>query len=397
MSSQTKLIKDIMSLYDTILENKNVSEAIDVYDNVDFENIGHGNPSSDNINTALLQDVQTAAKSVGLKVDITTAVSGHGKKTKSGDTSRHPTGNAVDIAIINGKSVSPSNRDDADKLVSALVSMGYTKNAEGLSNPKSVLTFGFEGHDDHVHVSNTTSSTSQAPKTSSDNTSSSSSVTNNSTRLKPDPLIMGWAKTLTDFLGLKEEKIYGKFGDDTQTRNGSVVIPKDKNSKIKSPVSGTVILGRYSSSCKNRVLIKHNIDKDAYYLEYCGISYLSVRDNSKINKGDVVGTTNSDVRVTLYDSSNSKERIDDFVGKESEEITKRKRKSSSGNETVISKLLQLPFKPFQNKYDESGKMIEKRWGSSTEKEQPVDWINRLSPTYNKKLKEDINRIKGLLK
>ncbi len=88
MSSQTKIIKDIMSTYESILENRNVLEAADVYDNVDFENIGHGNPASDNINTSLLQDVQTAAKSAGLKVDVTTAVSGHGTKTKSGNT-RH--------------------------------------------------------------------------------------------------------------------------------------------------------------------------------------------------------------------------------------------------------------------------------------------------------------------
>jgi hypothetical protein len=152
MSSQTKLIKDILSIYDSILENKEMDEAVDSYDNVDFKNIGHGNPSSDNINTALLQDIQTAAKNAGLKVDITTAVSGHVSLP-----SRHPSGNAVDIAVINGKSVSPSNREDADKLVDELVKMGYVKNKER-GNPKSVLTFGFKNHDDHVHVSNTTNS-----------------------------------------------------------------------------------------------------------------------------------------------------------------------------------------------------------------------------------------------
>jgi hypothetical protein len=411
MSSQTKLIKDIMSLYDTILENKNVSEAIDVYDNVNFENIGLGNPASDEINTTLLQDVQNAAKSAGLKVNITTAVSGHGKGT------RHETGNAVDVARINGigsgGATNSTNgnakfRELGNKLKDELVSMGYIWNSES-GNPKAVLWQTNTGgnHYNHVHISNTTNQSFSEP--TSDNktnkksdSTSGSDLNNNYNRLKPDPLIMSWAETLTDFLGLKEEKIYGKFGDDTQTRNGSIVIPKDKNSKIKSPVSGTVILGRYSSSCKNRVLIKHNIDEDTYYLEYCGISYLSVRDNRKINKGDVIGTTNSDVKVTLYDSSNSKERVDDFIGKESEELTKRKRKSSSDKETVISKLLLAPLKPFQNKYDESGKMIEKRWGSSTEKEQPEPWISKLSPTYNpekqgKKLTENIDRIKGLLK
>jgi hypothetical protein len=411
MSSQTKLIKNIMSLYDTILENRNVLEAADVYNNVDFENIGHGNPASDKINTTLLQDVQNAAKSAGLKVNITTAVSGHGKGT------RHETGNAVDVARINGigsgGATNSTNgnakfRELGNKLKDELVSMGYIWNSES-GNPKAVLWQTNTGgnHYNHVHISNTTNQSFSEP--TSDNktnkksdSTSGSDLNNNYNRLKPDPLITSWAKTLTDFLGLKEEKIYGKFGDDTQTRNGSIVIPKDKNSKIKSPVSGTVILGRYSSSCKNRVLIKHNIDEDTYYLEYCGISYLSVRDNRKINKGDVIGTTNSDVKVTLYDSSNSKERVDDFIGKESEELTKRKRKSSSDKETVISKLLLAPLKPFQNKYDESGKMIEKRWGSSTEKEQPEPWISKLSPTYNpekqgKKLTENIDRIKGLLK
>lgn len=128
---------------------KEISEASDVYDNVNFKDnvVGKSTPSRDNINTALLQDVQTAAKAAGVKVDITTAVSGHDAGT------RHESGNAVDIAIINNKAVSLSNRYDADKFVDALVQMGYQKNVES-GNPKAVLTFGFNGHNNHVHVSN---------------------------------------------------------------------------------------------------------------------------------------------------------------------------------------------------------------------------------------------------
>lgn len=198
MSSQTKLIKDILSLYDTILENKEISEAIDVYDNIDFKNSGNRNPSSDDINIFLLQDVQSAAKTAGVNVSITTAISGHSPK------GRHPSGNAVDIAIINGKSVSRSNRADADKFVDALVSMGYSKNVE-IGNDKAVLTFGFEGHDDHVHVSNKgTSSSSDKPK--EDTSKLPDALTNISTsyeETKPDPLIMGLGKY---FFGLDEEK-----------------------------------------------------------------------------------------------------------------------------------------------------------------------------------------------
>jgi hypothetical protein len=194
MSSQTKLIKDILSTYESILENKRVLEAEDVYDNVDFKDnvVGNSTPSKDTINLALLKDVQTAAKNAGLKVDITTAVSGHRP------SQRHDSGNAVDIERINGKAVSRSNRADADKLVDALVSMGYIKNVES-DNDKAVLTFGFEGHDNHVHVSNKgTSSSSDNPK---DDTSTKISTSYEET--KPDPLIMSLGKY---FFGLDEEK-----------------------------------------------------------------------------------------------------------------------------------------------------------------------------------------------
>lgn len=147
-----------------------MSEATDVYDNVDFKDnvVGKSTPSRDNINTALLQDVQTAAKLAGVKVDITTAVSGHNSGT------RHESGNAVDIAIINNKAVSLSNRADADKLVDALVKMGYQKNVES-GNPKAVLTFGFKGHNNHVHVSN---KDGQPSKYNKDSVSTDNDLTN---------------------------------------------------------------------------------------------------------------------------------------------------------------------------------------------------------------------------
>jgi hypothetical protein len=134
-------------------QNK-VTEATDVYNNVDFKSLKGSNPLRDNINVALLQDIQTAAKNANLRVDITTAITGHRPGT------RHETGNAVDIAIINGKAVSPSNRGDADKLVNELIKLGYAKNVPESGNKKVVLTFGMEDHDTHVHVSNLSGSKS---------------------------------------------------------------------------------------------------------------------------------------------------------------------------------------------------------------------------------------------
>jgi hypothetical protein len=115
--------------------------------------VGSSTPSKDKINQDLLKDVSDAAKKVGIEVTITTAVSGHKRGT------RHETGNAVDIAIVNGKGFSSESdakkkeiHDDIVKFVDALVSMGYKKNSEK-GFDKAVLTFGFKNHNHHVHVS----------------------------------------------------------------------------------------------------------------------------------------------------------------------------------------------------------------------------------------------------
>ena len=175
-----------------------LKEASDVYSNVDFKDkvVGQSTPSKDNINLSLLQDVQTAAKNANLKVDITTAVSGHDTGT------RHESGNAVDIAIINGKAVSKTNRGDADKLVNELIKLGYVKNVES-GNDKSVLTFGFKGHDNHVHVSkkSTTSSTDTTDTSSSEDGYLSSWAGNIAKTIMP----VGTSIDVRSMVGLKEE------------------------------------------------------------------------------------------------------------------------------------------------------------------------------------------------
>jgi hypothetical protein len=248
-------IKEIISIYNAILENKDVliKEATDVYDDVDFKDnvVGNSTPSKDKINLALLQDVQTAAKNAGLKVDITTAISGHRPSP------RHDAGNAVDISKINGESVSLSNRGDADKLVDALIKMGYTKNQEGSSNPKSVLTFGFKGHDNHVHISNTT--------TQSSSTDDELSVDGE----KQGPTKDAWANmignVLSSTLNLKESSNFN----------------------------------------------------DYMYIEYCGIKTPRVRIGNSVSKGDTLGESDTDVNVFIYKSNKNKDYISDYFSKDS--------------------------------------------------------------------------------
>ena len=111
-------------------------------------------PSTDNTNPELLKDVSKAAQKAGVEVTITTAKTGHTPK------GRHLDDDAVDIAMVNGLGFSGGKSDaqkkgiynDIMSFVSALESMGYKKNTES-GNEKAVLTFGFPGHDNHVHVS----------------------------------------------------------------------------------------------------------------------------------------------------------------------------------------------------------------------------------------------------
>ena len=177
--------------------DKNINEAPSsvnksLYHNTDFKDkvVGSSTPSKDKINPSLLADVDKAAKAAGVKVSVTTAVTGHK------NSGRHPKGNAVDIAMVNGKgfgsmSVAKSNGiyDDINKFVDELVKMGYKKNSES-GNDKAVLTFGFPGHDNHVHVSRNSdsgeSSTSNIEPDSSDDDTKNDTKTDTKTDTETD-------------------------------------------------------------------------------------------------------------------------------------------------------------------------------------------------------------------
>ena len=373
-------IKEIISIYNAILENKDVliKEATDVYDDVDFKDnvVGNSTPSKDKINLALLQDVQTAAKNAGLKVDITTAISGHRPSP------RHDAGNAVDISKINGESVSLSNRGDADKLVDALIKMGYVKNQEGSSNPKSVLTFGFKGHDNHVHISNTT--------TQSSSTDDELSIDDE----KQGPTKDAWAN----------------------------------------------MIGNVLSSTLN---LKEQRSSDNYiYIEYCGIKTPRVRIGNSVSKGDTLGESDTDVNVFIYKSNKNKDYISDYFSKDSigKNVTERGGRfiipggntqkikspkngevsgdiynSACANQIVIKYQKDTTPKDTTAKNSLKGekessivkflfdKEYREKLGNIVKGEDKPDrekgWLNKYFDKISttKKVQENVNRIKGLLK
>ena len=143
----------------------NVVPSTGDYPNIIFADrvVGPSTPSTDNVYKPLLQDVQAAAAAANVIVSITTAVSGHNATTNTGTPSRHVSGNAVDIAQINGvgsggafsgTSGNATFRELGNKFKNELVSLGYSWNVED-GQPKAVLwqTSAGGNHFNHVHVS----------------------------------------------------------------------------------------------------------------------------------------------------------------------------------------------------------------------------------------------------
>ena len=440
MKEQKSFDKNILSIYEEILtNNKNILSELELvqlndtsYSNLKYDNDG---TQYDSVNKPLLDDLNTASKAAGITTTITTAKTGHPDNTVTGNKSRHGQQTAVDIAILNGVgsggATNSSNgnaefRSLGDKLKDALVSMGYTLNSES-GNSKAVLWQTNTGgnHFNHLHVSNNSGESGTTPTSDQSasekaydsatgaETSKSTSIWNAPNVPKDDDLIKIGKSIAGGFL--KKESIQmneqKSFGRDISNRYGRIIIPKDTNPKIKSPISGVVYNKRYSSSCTNQITIK-NEDGKKFYLQFCGISNPSVRDGQSISIGDVIGKTDSDVEVTMFDSSWSTMPIgSDGVKTDSPKKNEPSSKDGKKKETdkyysdpLLAMAASLPAKAiekvFGNRYDEkTGEMTQKRWGGVADEREVDPWILNFikDPLGRKKVTEDVEKIKRLLK
>jgi hypothetical protein len=194
-------MKKLYSLYETVSK---VNSSL--YTNLAFPTgvtVG-ASPGTDSIDDALLKDIDASSKAAGLKVSITTAVSGHKETTKSGNKSRHSTGNAVDIAMINGVAIT---KETGDKLVAELKKMGYDTSGSESGKEKSVL-WQVADHYNHVHVSNNSgkSSTTDTSSTSTSKTDTSTSTSSSSSDFDTvaQNIQNGILGSLTSAAGMKE-------------------------------------------------------------------------------------------------------------------------------------------------------------------------------------------------
>lgn len=260
------------------------------------------------------------------------------------------------------------------------------------------------------NTSQSSSSSTSSTVSPTDAVTSSTSVLG-ATPPKRDDVVYNLAKNLgKTFLPTEGRQIQEQrsFGKDVQNRYGRVIIPKDSNPKIKSPISGVVDNSRYSSSCKNQITIKGQ-SNGKIYLQFCGIDTPLVRDGMKVSAGQVIGRTDSDVEASLYDSSWNRLYIkDDFRDKTPDVDNEDKKKKKDDKEKyysdpAVALLASLPAmaakKIFGDRYDEkTGERTQKRWGGVADKKEVDPWLlNLVKKPFARKVNEDLERIKKLLK
>jgi len=211
--------------------------------------------------------------------------------------------------------------------------------------------------------------------------------------------VVGDIKSAT---GLFEQR---NFGKNISNRYGRVIIPKEDNSKIKAPISGKINNTKYFSGCYNQVTIENN-DNGTVYLQFCGISNPRVSNRQSVSVGDVLGSTDTDVEVLMYDSRWNRINIPekdlriDKIEKEKELDVEKKKQSTEPEyyDPLMAAILGAPGKLFQDRYDKEGNRTEKRFGGVADK-KPVDpWVLNFlkDPFKRKKVNENIEKIKKLL-
>ena len=395
-------IKKILESYNSILETKKIIKEFKTiklndtnYSNVKFDN---DQTKYDSVNTALLDDIQTAAKNAGIIATITTAKSGHSEKTASNNASRHMSGAGVDVGLLNGigsdnatdsKTGNPTFRELGNKLKDELVKLGYTWNTES-GNPKAVLWQTNVGgnHFNHVHISNNSDAASSSSGEGATNTSDDLSV----------QLVGAGDKFIADIgtetaksLGLKEQK---EFGKNVTVSFDTATIPSKSNSKIRTPVSGVVNNSNYDPSCKNQIRIETKHDDRKYY-QFCNVTSPMVRNNQKVSSGTVIGETSDDVTLVIYDNRRQKVKI-------------RSSKKYGDDKTDDNVVDNKNKKDKNSKTDKEGffgrvksNLPDKRYDDPAIAaliDLPIALAKSIFTGGKKtsKLKEDIDRIKGLL-
>jgi hypothetical protein len=125
---------------------------------IDVYECGRRDIRAGGIDRRILATLEFLAAS-GLRPTVSSLHCGHGYFTKSGNVSHHSSGNAVDIAAINGITISPATQGPGSitelTIQRLLTLQGTMEPAQIISLMKfdgASNTYAMGDHDDHIHV-----------------------------------------------------------------------------------------------------------------------------------------------------------------------------------------------------------------------------------------------------
>ena len=106
-----------------------------------------------------------------------------------------------------------------------------------------------------------------------------------------DPLLAKIFKPLEDALNLKTEMMESLpvLSEQYSLQNGSAyssyeyIIRQGKD--LKSPEKGVVTFVGNDSTCRNTIIIRHEIERKTFYTQFCNVEFPKVSNNEKVSKG----------------------------------------------------------------------------------------------------------------
>jgi len=229
-----------------------------------------------------------------------------------------------------------------------------------------------------------------------------------SSKKSSDPFLSQILKPLEDALNLKTEMMESlpilsegySLSDAYPYSSYEYIVRKGKD--LKSPESGLVTFVGNDSTCRNTIIVRHELDGKKFSTQFCDVEFPKVTNNERVSKGQKLGSSSSNITVTIFDKSNTKVKFRDVesIGLEPKDKNKIKTKTEKGYESPKKRtsdpLLALLTKPldalnFDNvkTSSEVDQVPEYKW---------VDWLkkNVTTTSKNESINRNIDRIKKLL-
>lgn len=222
-----------------------------------------------------------------------------------------------------------------------------------------------------------------------------------------DPLLSKILKPLEDALNLKTEMkeslpiLSEQYSLDNGSQYSSYEYIIRQGKDLKSPEKGVVTFVGNDSTCRNTIIIRHEIERKTFYTQFCNVEFPKVSNNEKVSKGQKLGSSSSNITATVLDKSKSKIKFKDVesIGvkvKDKKVKDKKEKEYDSPKKGTSDPLLSLLTKPldmlnFDNvkTSSEVDQVPEYKW---------VDWIkkNITTTSKNESIERNINKIKKLL-